>query len=214
MIKGVLFDMDGVLVDSEEFIRDAAILMFKELGQETKPDDFFEFIGTGENRFLGGVAEKYNFTIDITSAKKRTYDIYLELIKGKLSPLPGVSSFIAECKKRKLKIALATSADKTKMDANLIEIGITKDSFDALVNGLDVEHKKPSPDIYILAAKLIGLKPSECLVVEDAVSGVKAAKSAGAKCLGITTSFQEEELSGADWFAKNLSEAKEEVFDW
>ncbi len=214
MIKAVLFDMDGVLVDSEEFIRKAAILMFEELGLEPKPEDFFEFIGAGEDRFLGGVAEKYNFPFNLPEGKKRTYEIYLELIKGNLSPLPGVFSFMEECKKRGLKTALATSADKTKMDANLVEMGITQDSFDAVVNGLDIKHKKPSPDIYILAAKLIGLKPEECLVVEDAVNGVEAAKSAGAKCLGLTTSFSEKQLFEADWFAEDLSKAGDEVFNW
>ncbi len=214
MIKGVLFDMDGVLVDSEEFIRNASILMFKELGLETKPEDFFEFIGAGEDRFLGGVAKKYNFQFDLPAGKKRTYEIYLDLIKGNLGPLPGVFNFMKKCKKRNLKMALATSADRTKMDANLVEMGMTEESFDAVVNGLDVEHKKPSPDIYIKAASMLGLHPSECLVVEDAVNGIEAAKSAGAKCLGITTSFSEDDLSGADWFAENLAEAGEEVFNW
>lgn len=214
MIKAVLFDMDGVLVDSEEFIRKAAILMFKEIGLKVKHEDFFEFIGTGEDRFLGGVAEKYNYSFNLSSGKKRTYEIYMELIKSNMEPLPGVYSFIEKCRKKGLKIALATSADKTKMDANLKEIGMKEDSFDAVVNGLDIEHKKPSPDIYIKAAQLIGVSPSECLVVEDAVNGVEAAKSAGAKCLGLTTSFTKEELSGADWFAKDLSEAEEEVLNW
>lgn len=214
MLKGVLFDMDGVLVDSEEFIRNAAISMFKELGLETKAEDYFEFIGTGEDRFLGGTAEKYSFLIDLPAAKIRTYEIYLELIKGRLKPLPGVVSFITECRRRGLKIALATSADRTKMDANLVEMGMTYNNFDAVVNGLEVERKKPFPDIYIRAAELIDLEPSECLVVEDAVNGIEAAKSAGAKCLGITTSFSKEELAGADWFAGNLSEAGEEVFNW
>ncbi len=214
MIKAVLFDMDGVLVDSEEFIMEAAIQMFKELGLQAKEEDFFEFIGAGENRFLGGVAEKYNFQFDLPTGKARTYEIYLELIKGKLAPLPGVAAFMAECKKRGLKTALATSADKTKMDANLLEMGMTKDSFDAVVNGLDVEHKKPSPDIYLKAAELIGIDPTNCLVVEDAIVGVKAAKDAGAKCLGLTTSFTKEDLAAADWFAENLSKAGGEVFNW
>ncbi len=214
MIKGVLFDMDGVLVDSEEYIRNAAILMFKELGLISKPEDFFEFIGAGEDRFLGGVAEKYDFPFNLPEGKKRTYEIYSKLIKGKLGTLPGVSSFIEKCRDRGLKIALATSADKTKMDANLIEMGMTQKSFDAVVNGLDVEHKKPSPDIYNRAAELLNLIPSDCLVVEDAVNGVESAKSAGAKCLGLTTSFSEKELAGADWFARNLSEVGDEVFNW
>ena len=214
MIEAVLFDMDGVLVDSEEFIRDAAILMFKELGLETKAADFMEFIGAGEDRFLGGVAGKYSFQFDLNLAKIRTYEIYSDLIKGKMKALPGVGSFLEKCRKRGLKTALATSADKTKMDANLVQMGMSERDFDAVVNGLDVEHKKPSPDIYIRAAELIGTAPSNCLVVEDAVNGVKAAKDAGAKCLGITSSFSKEELTGADWFAENLAEAGEEVFNW
>jgi HAD superfamily hydrolase (TIGR01509 family) len=214
MIKGVLFDMDGVLVDTEEFIRKAAILMFKELGLEAKHEDFFEFIGAGENRFISGVAEKYNFAFDLPSGKARTYEIYSELIKNNLHPLPGVHSFIDECKKRGLKTALATSADRTKMESNLKEIGMPENIFDAVVNALDVKRQKPFPDIYQKAASLIGLDPTECLVVEDAINGVKAAKDAGAKCLGLTTSFTEDDLAAADWFAENLAEAGEEVFNW
>jgi len=214
MIKGVLFDMDGVLADSEEFIRNAAILMFKELGMEARHEDFFEFIGAGEDRFLGGVAEKYNFPFDIPTGKARTYEIYAEIIIGKLKPLPGVHSFIKKCKGKGLKIALATSADKTKMDSTLKEIGIQEDTFDAVVNALDVDRQKPFPDIYLKAASLIGEKTQNCLVVEDAVNGVKSAKTSGAKCLGLTTSFLKEQLSEADWFAKDLSEAGDEVLNW
>ena len=214
MLKAVLFDMDGVLLDSEEYIRNAAIAMFREMGLNTKEVDFIEFIGAGEDRFLGGVAEKYNFSFDLISGKKRTYEIYSELIRGNLGPLPGVYEFMGKCRKKGLKMALATSADKPKMDANLVELGMTESSFDAVVNGLDVKNKKPSPEIYLMAAKLIGQRPSECLVVEDAVNGVEAAKRAGAKCLGLTTSFTRDELSNADWFADNLSKAGEEVFNW
>ncbi|MDA3940039.1 MAG: HAD-IA family hydrolase [Spirochaetia bacterium] len=214
MIKGVLFDMDGVIVDSEEFIRNAAILMFKELGLTAQHEDFFEFIGAGEDRFLGGVAEKYNFTFDIPSGKVRTYEIYSELIKNNLKPLPGVHSFIKKCRDKGLKIAMATSADRTKMESNLIEIGISEDTFDAVVTALDVSRQKPFPDIYLKAASLIGEEARDCLVVEDAINGVNAAKTAGAKCLGLTTSFSKEQLYKADWFADNLSKAEDEVLNW
>jgi len=214
MLKAVLFDMDGVLLDSEEYIRNAAIAMFRELGLDTKEEDFIDFIGAGEDRFLGGVAEKYNFSFDLISGKKRTYEIYSELIRENLGPLPGVYEFMEKCRNKGLKMALATSADKTKMDVNLLEIGLSEESFDAVVNGLDIKNKKPSPDIYLLAAKILGLHPSECLVVEDAVNGVEAAKRAGAKCLGLTTSFTRNELSNADWIADNLSKAGSEVFNW
>jgi len=214
MIRGVLFDMDGVLVDSEKYICEAAILMFKEIGITAKPDDFLPYVGAGENRYIGGVAEKYGVKEDIARLKERTYQIYEAITKGKLKSLPGVFSFISKCKKRGLKIAVATSADKIKMDINLKEIGLQEETFDATVNGLEVERKKPFPDIFITASHKLGLQPTECLVVEDAINGINAAKSAGAKCLGITTGFSKEQLSRADWISESLADAPEAAITW
>ncbi len=206
--KGVIFDMDGVLVDSEEFICRAACRMFAEKGLTVQPEDFFDFIGTGENRFIGGVAEKYNFPLEINEAKKRTYDIYLEIIVGNLRPLAGVGEFVAMCRGKGLKLAIASSADKRKVDGNLKEIGLPQDSFDAIVCGEDVEKKKPAPDIFLLAAKKIGLAASDCLVIEDAVTGVAAAKAAGAKCMALTSSFTPPQLAAADIITENLATAQ------
>ena len=211
--KGVLFDMDGVLVDSEEYIARAACMMFAEKKVQVKPEDFRPFIGTGEDRFLGGVAEKYKVKLNMPADKVRTYGIYLEIIKGKLHPLQGVVEFIGKCKSAGVKMAIASSADKQKVAGNLMEIGLDDGQFGAVVCGEDIEHKKPAPDIFILAAAKIGLRPSQCLVIEDAVSGVQAAKAAGAKCLGITSSFTREQLK-ADFHAANLAEAGPEVLNW
>lgn len=213
-IKGILFDMDGVLVDSEKFICEAATRMFAEHCVYVEAEDFLPFVGTGENRYLGGVAEKYHFPLEVEQDKSRTYEIYAELVKGKLKPLNGVISFIANCRQRGLKLAVATSADKVKMEINLREIGLPAETFDATINGLEVINKKPYPEIFVKAALKLGLKPEQCLVVEDAVNGVKAAKAAGCKCLGLTTSFTSEELSEADWIAKDLSEVPLEIINW
>ncbi len=212
--NGVIFDMDGVLVDSEEFICKAACLMFEELGLKVAPEDFLPFVGTGENRYIGGVAEKYNFPVDIVQVKKRTYDIYLEIIKGNLPPLAGVHEFVAKCRAMGKKIAVASSADKRKVLGNMGEIGLALELFDAIIVGEDVEHKKPAPDIFIMAANHLQLKPAQCLVVEDAVSGVTAAKAAGARCLALTTSFSKEELNQADYWASDLSDAPDEALNW
>lgn len=214
MIKGVLFDMDGVLVDSEAFILEAAMTMFSERGLETRPEDFEPFVGTGENSYLGGVAKKYGLDIDIEAAKARTYAIFTEIIRGRLKPLPGAADFIGRCRARGLRIALATSADRVKMEANLREIGMPPETFDTLVNGLDVTHRKPHPEIYATAAERLGFSGSECLVVEDALSGLEAARAAGARCLMLETSFARERIVGADWIAKDLSEAPEEAISW
>lgn len=214
MIKGVLFDMDGVLVDSEAFICKAAIKMFLEKGVVVKETDFQPFVGMGENRYLGGVAEKYYVDLDIPEAKRRTYQIYEDITRGQLSPLPGALKFIDCCRGKGLLLALATSADKIKMEINLKAIGLSSDSFHSTVNGLEVERKKPFPDIYIKASDDLGLKPEECLVIEDAVSGIRAAKAAGCRSLAITTSFKREELFEADWICDSLLNVPEESLIW
>jgi beta-phosphoglucomutase len=214
MIKGVLFDMDGVLVDSEEFICRAGIEMFREKGLVVQPEDFKPFTGMGENRYLGGVAEKYGFPFNIDTAKARTYQIYRDLVHGRLRALPGVFEFIEKSRKRGLKLAVASSADETKVLINLREIGLDTSLFGAVINGLQVEKKKPFPDIFIKAAAELGLRPEQCLVVEDAVSGVRAAKEAGCRCLALTTSFDRNRLTEADWIARDLSEAPPECLEW
>jgi HAD superfamily hydrolase (TIGR01509 family) len=210
---GVIFDMDGVLVDSEPFICKAACMMFDELGLRVRPEDFVPFVGMGENRYLGGVAEHYHFQIDITQAKKRTYDIYLDIIRGRLQPLPGVHAFVEKCRLLGKKIAIASSADRRKVIGNLSEIHLPPDQFDAVITGEDVVHKKPNPEIFLLAASKLGLAPQHCLVVEDAVSGVAAAKAAGAVCLALTTSFTRRQLQDADFFAPSLAEVPDDVIN-
>ena len=214
MIRGVLFDMDGVLADSEQYICKAAIMMFEEKGLTVKPIDFKPFVGTGENRYIGGVAEKYGLEVDIENVKARTYEIYRSIIRGNLKPLPGAREMVSRCRKMGLRLALATSADTVKMEANLMEIGIPASAFNAIITGLDVENKKPAPDIYIKAAERIGLQPEECLVIEDAVSGIKAAKSAGCRCLAVTTSFDRSLLYEADWICDSLNSVPEKVLTW
>ena len=98
--------MDGVLVDSEEFIRRAAIMMFAEKGIQANPEDFFPFTGMGENRFLGGVAEKYGISLDIVKDKARTYEIYGQITEGKLKALPGVHEILRLCKTKQLQMKL------------------------------------------------------------------------------------------------------------
>jgi HAD superfamily hydrolase (TIGR01509 family) len=214
MIKGVLFDMDGVLVDSEAYICEAAIKMFGEKGVSVKEIDFQPFVGMGENRYIGGVAEKYGLDLDITEAKARTYEIYEIITNGRLGPLPGALEFVSYCREKGFLLALATSADRIKMETNLKAIGLSSESFDSTINGLEVDRKKPFPDIYVKAAENLGLMTRECLVVEDAVSGIKAAKEAGCRCLAVTTSFNKRELMEADWVCESLLNVPEEVLSW
>lgn len=213
-LRAVLFDMDGVLLDSEEFICRAGIQMFREKGYTVSAEDFKEFTGMGENRYLGGVAEIYRIPFDLNKDKARTYEIYAELVAGRLSPYDGVIDFIDKCRERGLKMAVASSADPVKIRINLREAAIPEALFQAIVSGLDIEHKKPAPDIFLKAAERVGVDPADCLVIEDAVSGVAAGKAAGAKVLALTTSFPASALSQADWIADSLPDAGNRVLDW
>ena len=206
--------MDGVLVDSEELMCKAAVLMFAEKGFRVKEKDFHPFRGMGENRYLGGVAEKYDIPFDVENDKRRAYEIYGRIARSNLRPLPGVKEFIGKCRSKGLKIAVATSADEIKMKINLGEIGIPAETFDATVNGLEIEKKKPFPDIYLKAAERLNVEPECCLVVEDAISGEKAAKSAGCRVLAITSSFSHEAFKYADWKTSDLSAVPEECLTW
>src|SRR5580765_4425655 len=97
-IRAVIFDMDGVLTDSEPLINAAAIAMFREKGLTALPADFITFVGTGEDRYIGGVAEKYHFPIDLPTAKARTYEIYLELVPKQLLAFPGATELVRKCR--------------------------------------------------------------------------------------------------------------------
>lgn len=205
-IRAVIFDMDGVLTDSEPLINEAAIAMFKERGLIVAPEDFLPFVGTGENRYIGGVAEHYDFPLDIQNAKKRTYEIYLSLVPRKLRAFPGAVDLVARCHAAGARTALASSADMVKIEANLRQIGLPPRDWDALVSAEDVVHKKPAPDIFLAAARKLGMSAPECVVIEDAVNGIQAAKAANMRCIAVAHSFPPEKLSEADIVRRSISE--------
>ncbi|MCK5114608.1 MAG: HAD-IA family hydrolase, partial [Phycisphaerae bacterium] len=166
-----------------------------------------------ENRYICGVGEKYGIEIKLPDDKTCMYEIYLELIKGQLPPLDGVLDFMATMRSCGVKLAVASAADRIKVDGNLAEIGLSQESFDAVITGSDVTKHKPDPECFLMAAEAIGVSPENTLVVEDANNGCLAAKAAGAMCLGLTTSFPTEQLiaSGADWTAAHLGCVPDEL---
>ncbi len=204
--NAILFDMDGVLVDSEKVITKAALLCLTEFGINASEADFKPFTGMGEDRFIGGVAEKYGAAF-VPQMKARTYQIYESIVKDEIYIYPGVLKTLEALKQSGLSLALASSADMIKVRANLRVAGIGFELFDAVLTGESVTDKKPDPAIYLLAAQKCGFPPQNCLVVEDAVSGVLAAKSAGCACAAVTTSFDAKTLkaAGADYIIPEIS---------
>ena len=197
-IRAAIFDMDGVLVDSEPLINAAAIAMFREKGLIVQPDDFLPFVGVGEDRYIGGVAERYGFGLDLPAAKHRTYEIYLDLVQAQLKAFPGAPKLVHACRAAGLLTAVASSSDRIKVRANLEAIGLPLNAWEAVVTGEDVKNKKPAPDVFLSAAGKLEVMPQECAVVEDAINGVQAAKAAGMRCVAVSTSFPSDRLQQAD----------------
>jgi len=205
-VRAVIFDLDGVLTDSEPLINAAAIAMFKERRLEVQPADFLPFVGTGEDLYIGGVAEKYRFPLDLLAAKKRTYEIYLDLVPSQLQVFPGAPDLVRACHSARLLVAVASSADRIKVAANLEKIGLPAHTWDAVVTGEDVTARKPAPDIFLLAAARLGVAPNECAVVEDAVNGVQAAKASGMWCVAVAQTFPADRLQAADLVREKIAE--------
>jgi beta-phosphoglucomutase len=209
-IRAVLFDMDGVLCDSESLLAQAACqLFFERYGVSVEPHEFIPFVGTGEKRYLDGVAVQHGIFGRNADDKDRLYAMYLEMVPGRLQETPGAVAFVQACRRRGLRTAVATSADRVKLDGALAAVGLPPAEFDAIVTGSDIHNTKPDPEIFLVAAAKLGLTPGECLVVEDAEHGITAALAAGCPCLALATTFSAERLfeSHPDWIVPSLAEA-------
>ena len=194
----VVFDMDGVLCDSEPFIAAAAAeALRRRYGIAVRREDFAPFVGAGDDRFIRGGAEAHGVTADLAIDKPLTYEIYLELVAASLQPVRGVHAFLAEARAAGLRLALATGSDRPKLDGNLAAIRVEESVFEVVVSAEDITRKKPDPETFLRAIEGLGLPPARCLVVEDAVNGIRAGRAAGCRVLGITSSLSAESLLAA-----------------
>lgn len=198
-IDAVLFDMDGVLCDSEIASRRAAVVVFEQhYGVAVNTSDFTPFTGTGEVNFLNGVAMLYGLQgFDAELAKRQFFDVYAEGFVGEVKSFPGVESLVKRVKQLGLKVGVASAADAFKVNANLKAIGFGSKTFDFVTSSDDVVNKKPAPDVFLAAARGLGVEAIRCVVVEDAVAGVQAAKAAGMRCVAVGTSVDKHLLTAA-----------------
>ena len=187
MKKAILFDMDGVLIDSEVVMLDAAIEGLQPYGIYAVPEDFAPFVGAGENAYLGNVVRKYghDYTPEV---RDHVYDVYGEKINHTYT-CPRAGEIIAALTAKKIPFAICSSADKAKIHHNLRALGIPENAFPAIISGEDVTKNKPAPEIYEKGAAILGVKPEDCLVVEDTLNGIRAGKSSGATTVAVGTSL-------------------------
>lgn len=204
MLKAVIFDMDGVISDSERLYVDIKRKTLETLGIYHIPDEYhMKFIGT-THEYQWNIMNK-EFHIEHISAE--TYLETLYAIKDRvfretsIGPIRGVVEFIDALKQAGYPLAVASSSTIREIKDMLDSLGIA-DRFDTLASGWEVEHGKPAPDIYLKASQGLGVEPEHCMVIEDAPNGAIGAKAAGMFCLG---------FSNMDYPMSNMKEA-DEVF--
>ena len=191
--KAILFDMDGVLIESEFLMRASAIKALADYGITAKHEDFLEFTGMGEDKFVGGVAEKHGHKYEV-AMKELAYDYFGQDVKEMAHVPAGVKEMLTALHEKGLVLGVCSAADLRKVKYNIQAIGVDESIFTALVTGSDVARKKPFPDIYLEGARRIGMDPEDCLVIEDAISGIQAAHAAGMDAVGVPTTFSQEVL--------------------
>ena len=183
-MKAVIFDMDGVLVDSQPYHFKADIETMSEYGV-IKDQKFYEaFAGTLTDNRMRTLRDMFGLDVPAEELIEKREKMILDIMANEdIKPVSGIPEFLRSIKALGLKTAVASSSGIELIKLVLDRLGIAV-YFDSITSGNDVKRGKPSPDIFLLAAERIGAEPSECLVVEDSENGVKAAKSAGMKALG------------------------------
>jgi len=209
-LKAVIFDVDGVLVDTERLVSRAATRLFKELGVEASPKEFEAHVGSGPERYLMIPAKQHGLELDLKEAVKRLDALFIEEVDEGIPRYPGAIALLALCREQGLMRAVATSAHREKLDRTLESLGLNPGSFDAVVSCEEVSQNKPAGDIYLACARKLGVDPGECLVVEDSIHGIAAARDAGMSCVAVANSFGELALRQANRvYASTLKLAQE-----
>lgn len=212
-MKAVIFDMDGVLVDSQPYHFKADIETMSEYGV-VKDQKFYEkFAGTLTSDRMRILKDLFKLDIPVEEMVKKREDMILEIMaREDIKPVSGIPEFLKSIKNRGLKTAVASSSGYDLIGLILSRLGISE-YFDSITSGNDVKRGKPDPDVFLLAAERIGVNPRDCFVVEDSENGVKAAKSAGMKALGyINPTSGNQCLDMADFITDDFKKVNIEMF--
>lgn len=203
-IKGIIFDLDGVLVDTVPAHFNAWQRMFNEYGYKFDMREYRRKVD-GKPRYDGARAVMTEHSdVDIKEAADKKNEYYAELIeRGEFRVFDTALTLVRQCQEMGLKLATASSSANVR---NVLEKANLIQAFPVVVGGDDVENGKPDPDIFLVASNGLGLSVDECIVIEDSSSGVQAAKSGGFMCIGLLHGDHAEELPGADIVVSSLAE--------
>ena len=198
MIKAVIFDMDGVIVESEQMHIVAEQQTLLKYGVHISAEELHTYTGTTAKFMFNKLIRKYGLDTTFEKIFGEKEEVLFRLLDEGVRPTKGVIDLLLRLKRKKVKLAIASSSHRRMISYVLGKLEIA-DLFDSVVGAEDVTNGKPDPEIFLTCAKQLDLRPEECLVVEDSKLGVEAAKKAGMRCLGfINPSSGDQDLSKAD----------------
>ena len=207
---GVIWDMDGVLVDTGELHYQTWNEILPSYGIPFSRQRFRLTFGMNNQGFLEYMAGKKldpGFVREIANRKESRFR---ELINGSIQPLPGVVDWLTRLRSQGVRQAVASSAPQANVDVLLAVLKIS-DFFQAAISASEMPGK-PDPAVFLQAARLIGLSPASCVVVEDAIPGVQAARRAGMACIAVTTTNSPDALANANVVVDRLNELPDDAF--
>jgi HAD superfamily hydrolase (TIGR01509 family) len=177
-IQAIIFDMDGLLVDSETVAGEAMRSLLQEYGHEMRPGTFEGALGRRMPEAVALLAENYQLHLPLDDLVSAFDQARLNALRGNVVAMPGAAALLDWVRAAGMRLALATSSYRRHADVALEEAGL-QGRFDVEVTGDEVSHGKPEPDLFLLAATRLGIAPDACLVFEDAPAGLEAAARAG-----------------------------------
>lgn len=202
--RAVLWDMDGVIAHTAPYHLRAWQKVFKKRGVDFTEDEFRRHFGQRNDTIIKSVLGKVMSQEEIDTIADEKETSFRRRVKHNIKPLPGVIELMTSLRQHGFKIALASSAPTGNIQLITQTLGIDN-YFQSIVAGRDVTEGKPSPQIFLLAAEQLGAKAENCIVIEDSVAGVTAAKRAGMHCLAVTNTNPRSSLSEADLIVDTLA---------
>ncbi len=204
MMKAVIFDMDGVISDSEPCHVEAEKFLFKDYGLELSTEYLQTFMGKYVTDLLGGIIADHHLNVDVNALLPIHQKNLVQSYWDHALPIDGALPLIENLVHSNISLGLASSSAHLLIDVVLEKFQL-RSFFKAVVSGEDVTKTKPNPDIFIETAKRLDVKPEDCLVIEDSNAGVRAAKSAGMYCIGYRSENSgNQDLSTADTIVDDL----------
>lgn len=214
--SAVIFDLDGVIADTESVQLRAINMLLNPFGISISADEWAgQYVGHPIEEDVRDLHARLNLSMPLATLAERRRAVYRELLRkdSQLQPQPGLVSLLDELHARKIPIGIASGSPLGDVETVLRVLGLSG-RFNAIAAGDQVEHPKPAPDVYLLAAARLEIQPDQCVAIEDSAAGVAAAKAAGARVVAIPSIYtRRQDLSRADAVLRDFDELKYWLFE-